>query len=845
MGFGRRANAVYCLCITCLYTLVISLPHCTAVNILSKDRPISLTQTLVSSNQVYELGFFNPANSTNRYLGIWFKNTAAKKIIWVANRENPLSGSDNRSSLTIGNDGNLRILDGDQDTVWSTNVRGQFNETIAQLTDMGDFCINDTISGSILWESFDYPGNSLLPGMKLGTKGNTQGKHLLSSWISNDDPTPGNFVVGLSAEQPPQIFIWRNSKPHWRGGPWDGGRFIGIPDQIAGYSELTSLMPGNSLEGAYLIVNLLNSSLIQWLYLEPDGVLRTKYWDGDSNMWDSDWEAPATPCDVYGVCGAFAICTNTKHPICDCLRGFVPRSNDQWSKGNWTRGCVRRSELLCEKNETSLASGKTKPDKFWVVRGIKLPDHYQYFPYMDTDECRQRCMDNCSCKAYAQVPGINCMIWTEELIDIEQFSYGGENLFLRLSYEDSGHKTHEGAVLISLTTIGRKTKIDHFKSEEELVSRDTLQEDVIRQESFELPIFEFKQIIGATDHFSYRNKLGEGGFGAVYKGMLDDGQHIAVKRLRLSGNSGQGIEEFKNEIKLISKLQHRNLVKLLGCCIEGEERLLIYEYMTNKSLDTFLFGQSDLTLPSPLSNIIILFVFDPYTICIDTKKRQQLDWATRFNIIHGIGRGLVYLHRDSCLRIIHRDLKCSNILLDEKMNPKISDFGLARSFQITQEQANTRRIVGTYGYMSPEYAMGGVMSEKSDVFSYGVMLLEIMSGKRNTEFIHQEQIYPLAHAWKSWKEGRGIELMDQELRGPCCLSEGMRCIHVALLCVQDMPKDRPTMTEAVSMLCSETELPEPKEPLFTLQRLSGNCTGQELINKCSINAVTMSMTEGR
>ncbi|KAM0021655.1 putative protein kinase RLK-Pelle-DLSV family [Helianthus debilis subsp. tardiflorus] len=264
--------------------------------------------------------------------------------------------------------------------------------------------------------------------------------------------------------------------------------------------------------------------------------------------------------------------------------------------------------------------------------------------------------------------------------------------------------------------LGRETNLDHLNSEDGLVLRDTLQEDVLRQDSSELPIFEFKQIIAVTDHFSYKNKLGEGGFGAVYKGMLDDGRQVAVKRL--SGNSGQGIEEFKNEIMLISKLQHRNLVKLLGCCVEGKERLLIYEYMPNISLDTFLF---------------------------DPKKHRQLDWATRFNIIQGVGRGLVYLHRDSCLRIIHRDLKCSNILLDEKMNPKISDFGLARSFQITQELANTRRIVGTYGYMSPEYAMGGVISEKSDVFSYGVMLLEIMSGKRNTEFIHEEQIYPLAH----------------------------------------------------------------------------------------------------
>ncbi|KAJ9566238.1 hypothetical protein OSB04_002204 [Centaurea solstitialis] len=334
-------------------------------------------------------------------------------------------------------------------------------------------------------------------------------------------------------------------------------------------------------------------------------------------------------------------------------------------------------------------------------------------------------------------------------------------------------------------SIGRKTKLNLFKLENENVSRDTLQEEVLTQESVELPIYEFKQIIASTDNFSYRNKLGQGGFGTVYKGMLDHGQQIAVKRL--SGHSGQGSKEFKNEIMLISKLQHRNLVKLLGYCIEGKERLLIYEYMTNKSLDAFLF---------------------------DPKKRRQLDWETRFNIILGIGRGLIYLHRDSCLRIIHRDLKCSNILLDEKMNPKISDFGLARTFQMAQELANTRRVVGTYGYMSPEYVMRGVFSEN--------------------------QMYL---AWKSWNEGRGIELMDQALAETSCLSQGLRCIHMGLLCVQDQAKDRPTMAEAVSLLCSETDLPEPKEPLFMLQRSSS--VGQDFKNMCSFAPITTSMTHGR
>ncbi|CAB4313905.1 unnamed protein product [Prunus armeniaca] len=207
-----------------------------------------------------------------------------------------------------------------------------------------------------------------------------------------------------------------------------------------------------------------------------------------------------------------------------------------------------------------------------------------------------------------------------------------------------------------------------------------------------LTVFSYASVVAATTNFSEENKLGQGGFGPVYKGKLVTGQEIAVKRL--SRCSGQGTLEFKNELILISELQHTNLVQLFGFCIHGEERMLIYAYMPNKN----------------------------------STRAMLLDWTKRFNIIEGIAQGLLYLHKYSRMRVIHRDLKASNILLDEYMKPKISDFGLARIFTHNELEASTNRIVGTYGYMSPEYAMEGIFSIKSDVYSFGVLMLEIISG---------------------------------------------------------------------------------------------------------------------
>ncbi|KAK2405026.1 hypothetical protein P8452_10582 [Trifolium repens] len=318
----------------------------------------------------------------------------------------------------------------------------------------------------------------------------------------------------------------------------------------------------------------------------------------------------------------------------------------------------------------------------------------------------------------------------------------------------------------------------------EYVDRDGDEDEITIVESFQ---FNFDTIRVATNDFSDSNKLGQGGFGVVYRGKLPDGQMIAVKRLLK--DSSQGDVEFKNEVLLVAKLQHRNLVRLLGFSLEGTERLLIYEFVTNKSLD--------------------YFIFDPI-------RKAQLNWGKRYDIIRGIARGLLYLHEDSRLRIIHRDIKASNILLDNDMNPKIADFGLARLFIIDQTEGNTNRIVGTYGYMAPEYAMHGQFSVKSDVFSFGVLVLEIISGHKNSTNIgHGNDIeYLLSYAWRSWREGQATNIIDPSLNN-ISANEIMRCIHIGLLCIQENVVDRPTMASVALMLNSNSlTLSIPSKPAY-------------------------------
>ncbi|CAA7402399.1 unnamed protein product [Spirodela intermedia] len=289
--------------------------------------------------------------------------------------------------------------------------------------------------------------------------------------------------------------------------------------------------------------------------------------------------------------------------------------------------------------------------------------------------------------------------------------------------------------------------------------------------------FSMEQIEAATEGFDPANKIGEGGFGSVYKGLLEDGTRVAVKQL--SSQSSQGNREFLNEVGMISALEHPNLVKLFGCCIDGNQLLLVYEYMENNSLGRALFGHEG--------------------------NRLKLDWSTRYAICLGVAKGLAYLHEESVFRIVHRDIKATNILLDKNLNPKISDFGLAKLYEKEHTHISTR-VAGTVGYMAPEYATRGYLTDKADVYSYGVVVLEVVSGKKNADetFLHLLDL-----AFLLLEEGRLIELVDPSLNLDYPQEEALRLLNVALLCCNSSPTLRPAMSTVARMLTGEIDVPIP------------------------------------
>ncbi|KAM6549120.1 hypothetical protein CsatB_020796 [Cannabis sativa] len=810
---------------------------------ISSNQTLNGFSTIVSAGGVFVLGFFSPGNNENYYVGIWYQVDPSRSVVWIANREKPVSFY---SHLRIS-DGNLVLFNEDEVPIWSTNVNSSSSCVQAVIKDDGNLilinCFNPT---KTLWKSFDYPSHTFLPGNQIGYNKVTKTHRVLTSWKNSKDPLPGLYSFHLNETDNSYILIWNRSITYWSSGPWSGHNFRSVRSTL----EISyNLMYESNGYESYFTYSVRNTTMISQVFLDVSGQLKLFNWLFASKKWELSGSHPGQHCEVYAFCGANSLCDHNYLPFCRCLTGFTPKFQSEWDLKEYSNGCIRERELQCGNDSLDNVGG----DRFLEIPYVNLPKDNESLRTGAIQDCASTCLGMCSCIAYAH-NNSGCLFWTEDLLNVKQLtandSSNSKSLYIRLSASEFEDRNNKGrmvlkskilyvilgiiAAIVLISSIAcygyyqrRKQtkrkgdkmitwgKQDTEKQIANFIKSGQFRED--EREGIDVPFVALEIIVVATDNFSDANKLGEGGFGPVYKGKFPGGQEIAIKRL--SRGSRQGFEEFKNEVTLIAKLQHRNLVRLLGYCVEGEEKLLLYEYMPNKSLDSFIFGGT-------------LSMF--------------LNWELRFDIILGIARGLVYLHQDSRLRIIHRDLKTSNVLLDEEMNPKISDFGLARIFGGKQTEASTRRVVGTYGYMSPEYALNGLFSIKSDVFSFGVMLLEIISGKRNTEFYQSEEAWGLlGYAWKLWKDNKALDLMDARLSESCNRNEFMRCVNVGLLCVQESSSDRPTMPNVVFMLGNETTfLSNPKQPAFVAW-ISPSISTSPNKPSSSVNKLTTTFVQGR
>ncbi|KAF7847549.1 hypothetical protein BT93_L2850 [Corymbia citriodora subsp. variegata] len=799
---------------------------------------------LISQGSTYSLGFFSPSNSSSRYLGIWYYGQPEQTVVWVANREN--SVNDTSGVFAFDHSGNLVIhANNGSVPIWSTNVSSMTsnNSTIAQLLDSGNLVLYHDLSEVVIWQSFDYPTDTFLPSMKLGRDWRTGVNWFLTSWKSEDDPAPGSCSYRFEATGFPQLFLYKDRAPYWRPGPIIEKQ-QGILAKMANDFIYNVTVVNNATEVS-LMYAVINASVLSRYVVHESGLVKHFMWHTEEQRWTEFNYHPKELCDYYSKCGPNGICgaNNADQFDCTCLPGFEPQSPGDWYLRDGTGGCKRRQEAsMCQSGEG-----------FVKVKRLKLPDTSTAHVDMSLSlkECEQECLRDCNCTAYSSanetMGEYGCLKWYGDLEDTREFSDLGQDLYVRVDAIDLARYRKRSTlvkkarvatisvsalVLLLLGTLvycfmskrkrdgrGRNhlasvtTSSTHFN---ELPGLKDLNRD--GRPKTDLSFFDFGTVAAATSNFSSVNELGQGGFGSVYKGAMNNGTEIAVKRL--SKYSGQGIEEFKNEVRLIAKLQHRNLVKILGCCIKEDEKLLIYEYLPNKSLDSFLF---------------------------DETKRSLLDWGKRFEIAYGVARGLMYLHQDSTLRIIHRDLKASNILLDDTLNPKISDFGLARICGGDQIEGKTKRVIGTYGYMAPEYAMQGRFSIKSDVYSYGVLLLEIITGQRNSGHYPMNTFCNLiGHVWELWKEGQCMDIVDKSMDKAYSEKMVSRCIQIGLLCMQRYASDRPTMSTVVFMLGNtDVVLPSPKQPAF-IEESDYNRDFQSASNRtCSVNGVTVTVVEAR
>ncbi|KAL6614029.1 hypothetical protein ACP70R_036299 [Stipagrostis hirtigluma subsp. patula] len=751
---------------------------------VAAGRPLSGGETLVSKRGKFRLGFFQPENSTRWYLGIWYNQIPEHNKVWVANREAPISDL-NSSQLSISGDGNMVLLDHSKSPIWSTNVTNiAANSTVGVILDTGNLVLADASNTSaVLWQSFDHFGDTWLPGGKLGRNKLTGEVTRLVAWKGYNDPTPSKFSLELDPRGTSQYLLsWNGSEQYWSSGNWTGHGFAAVPEMMATNAAPVAQYTFGYVDGedeSYFVYDVKDESVVTRFLVDVTGQIKFLTWVAAMGEWVLFWSEPKAQCDVYSLCGPFGVCTENARPSCGCLRGFRERRPDEWRQGDHTAGCARNTGLHCGARQGAERNSKDD-DRFYTMPGVRMPSNAQgAAAAASAHDCELACLANCSCTAYSY--NGSCWLWHGDIINLQDMSSigaGGGSISIRLAASEFSSTGNSKKLIIGLAVAGSVAAVIVIVLVSLFIMRNRRIKSLRRVEG-SLMAFTYRDLQSVTKNFS--DKLGGGAFGSVFKGSLPDGTLVAVKKLE---GVRQGEKQFRAEVSTLGTVQHVNLIKLLGFCSERTRRLLVYEHMPNASLDRHLFGTS----------------------------HGVLSWDTRYQIALGTARGLEYLHEKCRDCIIHCDIKPENILLDDAFAPKVADFGLAKLMGRDFSRVLTT-VRGTVGYLAPEWIAGTPITAKADVFSYGMTLFEIVSGRRNFGQRPDGTVdfFPSTAAGLLF-DGDVRSAVDNQLGGSADVAEVERALKVACWCVQDDESARPSMGMVVQVLEGLVDVSVPPIP---------------------------------
>ncbi|KAK9064409.1 hypothetical protein SSX86_015791 [Deinandra increscens subsp. villosa] len=746
-----------------LYFFIISPFSYGAADTLALNQSLSGNQTLASLDGNFEMGFFKPGKSPNYYIGIWYKGVQTTTIVWVANRETPIH---NRfSSILKIIDGNLVLLNESTTQIWSTNMSSSSTATHGTslvLLDDGNLVLRYGSSSSPpIWQSFDHPTHTWLPGSKLGYNKRTDTKQVLTSWRNSEDPGMGLFSLEIDQNSKQLLIKWKSSIEYWTSGSWgDQDKLFGLVSEM-GMDYINNYNYVDNANESYFTY----SSSISRLIIDVTGQIKQLLWSDTNEPWDLVWAQPRGLCQVYGRCGEFGVCSD-QFGACNCLANFEPRLQSEWDLGSFSGGCVRKTVLDC----SDMTQKPVFISSYIEKRFILAFPHNEALP-LDRLECRSSCLDDCNCNAYTFMSKI-CHHWNLEFMNSDMLFSNYSNpdmIYIKVSSSDhhkikikikigEGEKIGFclGSVAISMVfVLGLICLIIH-KRNRILVGKTAMEGRLVA--------FAYRDLQIATKKFS--DKLGGGGFGSVFKGILRDSSIVAVKKLE---SVSQGDKQFRSEVSTIGMIQHVNLVRLCGFCAQGNNKLLVYDYMPNGSLNSHLFHE---------------------------KEDTSLSWEKRYQIALGIAKGLLYLHEKCRDCIIHCDIKPENILLDADFCPKIADFGLAKLMGRDFSRVLTT-MRGTRGYLAPEWILGSAVTAKADVFSYGMMLFELVHGKRNSQQSEDLSFtfFPSLAAKVVMNGGDILSLIDDRLHREASVEEVTKVLKLAYWCIQDEEDNRPSMSQ--------------------------------------------------